>query len=87
MEWSTKDFALSVVIISVMAVLALLAPKVLVVSVVILWIILWVIAIIDVLKSEFTGSNKIVWILVLILIPIIGVIAYSLIGEKQKVKE
>jgi len=47
---------------------------------------LMLIAFVDILKSEFTGSNKIVWLLAVILVPLVGPIAYFFIGRKQKVK-
>ena len=43
------------------------------------------IALIDILKSDFKGNDKIVWLLVLILVPFIGMIAYFVIGRKQKI--
>lgn len=46
----------------------------------------WIIALVDILRSEFTGSNKIVWLLVVIFLPVIGFILYFLIGRNQKVK-
>ena len=45
-----------------------------------------IIALVDILTSEFTESNKIVWLLVVILVPFIGFILYFLIGTKQKIK-
>jgi len=48
--------------------------------------ILPLIALIDILKSNFLGDNKIVWILVVLLLPIIGAILYYIMGIKQKVK-
>jgi hypothetical protein len=45
-----------------------------------------VIAFIDVLRNEFTGSNKIVWIIAVIFAPFVGSIAYFIFGRKQKVK-
>ena len=47
---------------------------------------LMLIAFVDILNSEFTGSNKIVWLLAVILVPLVGPIAYFFIGRKQKVK-
>jgi hypothetical protein len=47
---------------------------------------LWLIALIDILKSNFSGNNKVVWIIVVILLPILGAILYLLIGRSQKVK-
>lgn len=43
-------------------------------------------AIVDILRNEFTGSNKLVWILTVILLPGLGVVLYFLIGIKQKLK-
>ena len=43
---------------------------------------LW--ALIDVLKNEFTGSNKIVWLLVTILLHPLGAIIYYFVGRNQK---
>ena len=48
---------------------------------------IWLIAFVDILRSEFTGSNKIVWLLAVILVPFIGPIAYFFIGRKQKAKK
>ncbi len=48
---------------------------------------IWLIAFVDILRSEFTGSNKIVWLIAVILVPFIGPIAYFFIGRKQKVKK
>lgn len=44
-----------------------------------------VIALIDILRSEFAQpNNKIVWVLVVILLPFIGSLIYFLIGRGQK---
>jgi Phospholipase_D-nuclease N-terminal len=45
----------------------------------------WIIALVDVLRNEFTGYNKIVWLLAVIFVPFIGAIAYFFIGRKQRV--
>jgi len=42
---------------------------------------------VDVLKSEFTGSNKIIWFLVVLFLPLFGIIAYHFIGSKQKITD
>ncbi len=46
----------------------------------------WIIALVDILRSEFTGANKIVWLLVVIFLPVIGFLLYFLIGRNQKIK-
>lgn len=53
----------------------------------VLFLPVWLIAFVDILRSEFTGSNKIVWLIAVILVPFIGPIAYFFIGRKQKVKK
>ena len=48
---------------------------------------LLIIALIDILPNEFTGSNKLIWVLVAILLPIFGPILYFIVGRKQKLKK
>ncbi len=48
--------------------------------------ILCVVALLDILRSEFTGSNKLVWLLAVVFFPLIGSLAYFLFGRKQKVR-
>jgi 4-amino-4-deoxy-L-arabinose transferase-like glycosyltransferase len=45
-----------------------------------------IIALVDILKSEFTNNNKLIWILVVLLSWIIGAILYFFIGRKQKIQ-
>jgi heme/copper-type cytochrome/quinol oxidase subunit 2 len=44
----------------------------------------WIWALVDILKNEFTGLNKLIWFLLVIFLPLIGVICYYIIGTKQK---
>jgi hypothetical protein len=47
--------------------------------------ILWIWAIIDLLKSNFENdTNKIIWALIIIFIPFIGAILYLALGRTQK---
>jgi hypothetical protein len=49
--------------------------------------ILWLWALIDLLTSEFTSStNKLIWVVVILFLPVLGGILYLLIGRKQKVR-
>ena len=43
------------------------------------------IALVDILKSEFEGYNKLIWVLVILFLWIIGAILYYFIGRKQKI--
>ena len=45
----------------------------------VLCLVLWIMALVDCLKSN--NSNKIVWVLVIILLPFLGSILYFLIGR------
>jgi hypothetical protein len=48
--------------------------------------ILPIIALVDIIRSEFTGNNKIVWVLIVIFFNIIGSILYFLMGKNQKIE-
>ncbi|GBD90150.1 hypothetical protein BMS3Abin04_00866 [bacterium BMS3Abin04] len=61
------------------------AELVIVVIFVLIPLLLWVIPLIDILKNEFVGNNKIVWILVVLFLPVLSGILYFIIGRKQKV--
>jgi hypothetical protein len=45
------------------------------------WFVLWLWALIDCLRTP--GANKIVWILVIILLPFLGSILYFLMGRSR----
>lgn len=47
--------------------------------------ILCVVALLDILRSEFTGYNKLVWLVAVVFFPLIGSLAYFVFGRKQKV--
>lgn len=43
-------------------------------------------ALIDILRSDFAGNNKLIWILVVLLSSVIGAILYFLLGRNSKIK-
>ena len=45
------------------------------------------IALIDVLRSEFKGNNKLIWVIVIIFLSFFGALLYFLIGIRQKIKK
>jgi uncharacterized membrane protein len=48
--------------------------------------ILWIVALVDVLRSRFdTSTDKLIWTLVVIFVPLAGIILYFFIGRRQKV--
>jgi hypothetical protein len=48
--------------------------------------VLYIYILIDILKHEFTGYNKIIWILVLIFFPVLGAFLYLIFGRSQRIK-
>jgi hypothetical protein len=66
--------------ISVLAISTWLAAAVLIVG----GTVLWVVALVDVLKREFPGENeKLIWILVVILTGWIGALIYWFVGRDK----
>ena len=47
----------------------------------IIWFVLWIAAIVDCAKSN--NPNKVVWIIVIILVPFLGSILYFLFGRSR----
>lgn len=45
-------------------------------------LILDIVAIVDVLKSSKAGTQKLLWVILIILLPVIGLILYYLLGRK-----
>lgn len=61
-------------------------------ALVLLWIllalavlVLWIYCLIDILKHEFSGNNKIIWVIVLLGFGPLGMILYWFIGRGQKI--
>ncbi len=46
-----------------------------------------IIALIDILKSEFKQNDKLVWTLVVIFLSVIGAVLYYAIGRKQRIRQ
>ena len=46
--------------------------------------ILWLICLIDILRSDFLGQNKVIWFLATLFLPYLGPILYFFIGLNQK---
>ena len=48
---------------------------------------LWLWSLVDLLRSNFSDStNKLIWVIVIVFIPVLGALLYLLIGRKQKIK-
>jgi hypothetical protein len=44
------------------------------------------ICLIDILRNEFTGHNKIIWFILVLFLPLVGSILYLFIGIDQKIR-
>ncbi|PQJ18701.1 PLDc N-terminal domain-containing protein [Tenacibaculum sp. SG-28] len=55
-------------------------------TLIILSIGLWIYCLIDIFKNKFAQNDKIIWTLVVILIPFIGSLLYLYIGKNKKLK-
>ncbi len=51
------------------------------------FLIIPIIALIDILKNDFEGNNKIIWVLVILFLWLIGAILYYFIGRNQKIRK
>ena len=49
-------------------------------------LVLPVIALVDIIRNEFTGNNKLIWVLIVIFFNILGSILYFIMGKNQKIK-
>ena len=45
---------------------------------------IYIYSLVDILRHEFRGNNKIVWIIVVLMLPILGAFLYFLLGKKQQ---
>lgn len=71
-----------------MEILGIIGPQEIIVILLIVpvFLVIPIIALVDILKSEFTGNNKLIWVLVVLLSWIIGAILYFFIGRNQKIQ-
>jgi hypothetical protein len=47
---------------------------------------LWIFCLIDILRNQFQKNDKVIWTLVVILLPILGSLLYLFIGKNKKLK-
>ena len=45
-----------------------------------------IIALVSVLKNDFRGNEKLIWTLIVLLLPFIGTILYFIIGRPKRIK-
>jgi DMSO reductase anchor subunit len=57
-----------------------------IITIVLLALALPIIALIDILRSEFKGNDKIIWVILVLFFNLIGTLLYFIIGTKQKIR-
>ncbi len=70
-----------------MYMLGLIGPQelILIFSVLGMMFLLPLIALISILKNSFEGNDKLIWVLVVLLLPVLGSILYFLIGRNKRI--
>lgn len=59
---------------------------VIILTILLLGILPTIIALIDILKNQFDGNRKLIWLLVVVITNIFGAFLYFLIGRNQRIK-
>ena len=59
---------------------------VIIISTIVLFI-LPIIALIDIVRSEFKGNNKLIWVIIVVFLNLPGIILYYVMGRNQKISE
>lgn len=67
-----------------MTMIGFIGPVV-IIAIVLFALALPIIALIDILRSEFKGNDKIMWVILVLFFNLIGTLLYFMIGTKQKI--
>lgn len=59
---------------------------IIIISTIVLFI-LPIIALIDIVRSEFKGNNKLIWVIIVVFLNLPGIILYYVMGRNQKISE
>ncbi len=59
----------------------------LILIILILLVLQTIMALIDIIKSEFNGKNKIIWLCIVLFTNFFGAVLYFLIGVEQKINK
>ena len=46
-----------------------------------------ILAIIDIVRNDFKGNDKLIWVLVTLLLPFLGPLLYFIIGRKNRLQD
>ena len=63
-----------------------LTELILILTIPLFFLLLPIIAIVDILRSRFEGNNNVLFLLIVILLPIIGSVIYFIIGPSRKIR-
>ncbi len=69
-----------------MELLGIIGPwEIILILIILVGLLLPLFALISILRNEFTGSNKLIWVVIVLLLPFLGSILYFIIGTQQKI--
>ena len=69
-----------------MELLGMIGPwQIVIIIIILVGILLPLFALIDILKSEFAGNDKLIWVLVVLILPLLGTLLYFMIGSQHKI--
>ncbi len=54
--------------------------------IVLIGLLLPLLALISIVRNDFQGSDKLVWVLIVLFLPFLGSILYFLLGRSQRIK-
>ena len=63
-----------------------LTELILILTIPLFFLLLPIIAIVDILRNRFEGNNNVLFLLIVILLPIIGSVIYFIIGPSRKIR-
>jgi len=52
-----------------------------------IFVAVWLYTLVNILKNDFTGNNKVIWLILVVFLAPIGIVLYFLIGRNQRVFE
>lgn len=59
--------------------------QILLILVLLLLLVTPIIALVDILKSNFGGNDKLIWVIIVLVGSFVGALLYYIIGRKQKI--
>jgi hypothetical protein len=69
---------------AVLVIQEIMSSKTTVVAIIFIMFLIWLGCLLDILRFEFRGNNKLIWFIAVTFIPLVGCLLYFFIGRRQK---